>query len=367
MTSPASSIEVQTAQLLLERLGVSLEDLISAQSKRAVPTFAEYVPVVSAAMPPGGTRATYMPYWKKIVAVWPDRRLDEPTITEFKQLIGTFQAQRRIRCSDRGGYGIEHTMVSALRYLYRHAVDDKLIRPADNPATRLAKPRMRSGSRAAIPTDRLAEINRVAAEYGDDPELATLILRMCTETACRRGGILALRRQDLDPDQCLVLLREKGNTERWQPVSPTLMRALVAHHTSRTHARSDGNRLAQNGKPITAKAEQRLFRYKNGDPISHMRFHIMWGQIGEQLPWVKQQGITCHWLRHTTLRWVERNFGHAVAKAYAGHADNHSDGATSIYTRATREEVAYALSVLTGEPHPLAPNLLPADTEELLR
>ncbi|MER7454084.1 hypothetical protein ABTW96_27790 [Nocardia beijingensis] len=61
-----------------------------------------------------------------------------------------------------------------------------------------------------------------------------------------------------------------------------------------------------------------------------MRFHIMWGQIGEQLPWVKQQGITCHWLRHTTLTWVERNFGHAVAKAYAGHADNHSDGATSI-------------------------------------
>lgn len=54
MTSPASSIEVQTAQLLLERLGVSLEDLIAAQSKRAVPTFAEYVPVVSAAMPPAG-------------------------------------------------------------------------------------------------------------------------------------------------------------------------------------------------------------------------------------------------------------------------------------------------------------------------
>jgi len=42
-------------------------------------------------------------------------------------------------------------------------------------------------------------------------------------TACRRGGALALRRADLDPDQCLVLLQEKGETVRWQPDSPTLM------------------------------------------------------------------------------------------------------------------------------------------------
>ncbi|MBF6206116.1 hypothetical protein IU483_18755 [Streptomyces gardneri] len=59
MTPSASSAEVQTAQLLLERLGVSLEDLTSAQSKRTVPTFAEYVPVVYTAMPPGVTRENY--------------------------------------------------------------------------------------------------------------------------------------------------------------------------------------------------------------------------------------------------------------------------------------------------------------------
>ncbi|WP_280310270.1 tyrosine-type recombinase/integrase [Nocardia abscessus] len=342
---------------------MSVEDLISARSTRPVPTFAEYVPIVFAAMPPGDTRQNYMNYWKKVIEVWPDRRLDEPTITEFKKLIGEFQAQRVVRRSDRGGYGIAQVTINALRCLYRHAVDDNLIRPADNPTTRLVKPKMRSSSRGAIPTDRLAEINRVAAEYGDEPELATLILRICTETACRRGGILALRKQDLDPDQCLILLREKGNTERWQPVSPTLMRALLEHHGSRAHLRDEKKPLARNGRPITVRANERLLRYKNGDPISKTRFCIMWRQIGEQLPWVRQQGISCHWLRHTTLRWVERNFGHAVAKAYAGHADNHSDGATSIYTRATREEVAHALSVLTGEPHPLASAFLPAHLE----
>jgi integrase/recombinase XerC len=34
-----------------------------------------------------------------------------------------------------------------------------------------------------------------------------------------------------------------------------------------------------------------------------------------------------HWIRHTTLTWVERRFGHAVAQAYAGHADGSGDTA----------------------------------------
>ena len=51
----------------------------------------------------------------------------------------------------------------------------------------------------------------------------------------------------------------------------------------------------------------------------------------------------------------KRNFGYAVAKAYAGHTDNGSDtGATATYVRATTHEVAAALAALTGEPHPLA-------------
>ena len=54
------------------------------------------------------------------------------------------------------------------------------------------------------------------------------------------------------------------------------------------------------------------------------------------------------------LTWVERNFGYAVAKAYAGHTDTGSDaGATATYVRATTHEVA-AVAALTGEPHPLA-------------
>ena len=73
------------------------------------------------------------------------------------------------------------------------------------------------------------------------------------------------------------------------------------------------------------------------------------------LPWVRTQEVSTHWIRHTTLTWVERNFGYAVARAYAGHTDSGSDPAPQRPTSAPASaEVAAALAALTGEPHPLA-------------
>jgi integrase/recombinase XerC len=164
-----------------------------------------------------------------------------------------------------------------------------------------------------------------------------LLLRLHTETACRRGGALALRPQDLDPTQCLIFLREKGETVRWQPVSPTFMTHLQQHAEDR-HAPHTGQ----------------LLRYSGGQPITTRRYDDLWTRIGKHLPWVTTQQISTHWLRHTTLTWVERNFGSAVARAYAGHTDHSGDaGTTTTYVRASIQEVATALAALTGEPHPL--------------
>jgi hypothetical protein len=58
-------------------------------------------------------------------------------------------------------------------------------------------------------------------------------------------------------------------------------------------------------------------------------------------------------LRHTTLTWVERTFSYAVARAYASH-DSKANGVTATYVKADITEVAAAVAVLTGEPHPLA-------------
>jgi integrase/recombinase XerC len=340
-TSPAASQQaaVDAALLILERMGLSPDDLAATTRNRApVPTFAEYVPVVSAAVT-AGTLKAYGSYWSRVVEQWGGRRLDEPTPSEIRQLVAHVKAHAVPRRNARGGRGAAENLIAALRCLYRHAQDDGLIDERDNPARKVDKPRRLPSTRRAVNDARLAEINQVAATSGDDPELDALILRLHTETACRRGGALALRPADLDPEQCLILLREKGETVRWQPVSPTLMAALGKHAEER-HAPPDG----------------RLLRYADGRPVTYRRYDGLWVRIGRYLPWVRAQQISTHWLRHTTLTWVERNFGFAIAHAYAGHTDGAGDtgSATSTYVRATLAEVATALAALTGEPHPLA-------------
>jgi site-specific recombinase XerD len=307
------------------------------RDQTVVPTFAEYVPVVSAAVS-AGTHRAYGSYWNRIVEHWGARRLDEPTPSDIRQLMAWVKTHVVARRNARGGRSAQEHLVAALRCLYRRAVEDGLIAEADDPARKVAKPRRLPSTRQAVPEARLAEINQVAASTDDDRELDTLLLRLHTETACRRGGALALRPADLDPDQGLILLREKGETVRWQPVSPTLMARLVRHSQER-HAPSGG----------------RLLRYADGRPITSRRYDHLWARIGRQLPWVRTQQISTHWIRHTTLTWVERNFGYAVARAYAGHTDASGDvGATSTYVRASLSEVAAALAALTSEPHPLA-------------
>jgi hypothetical protein len=220
--APAASQQaaVDAALLVLKSMGLSVDDLLSASSNRPpVPTFAEYVPVVAATVTPATLRA-YRSYWKRAVERWGGGRLDEPTPSEVKRLMAYVKANAVPRRNGRGGHNAAENLISALRCLYQRAVDDGLIAERDNPARKVAKPRRLPSTRRAVDDARLAEINQVAATTGDDPELDTLIVRLHTETACRRGGALALRPRDLDREQCLVLLREKGETFRWQPVSP---------------------------------------------------------------------------------------------------------------------------------------------------
>ena len=74
---------VEAALVLLERMGLSPADLAAVpQPRKPVPTFAEYVPVVSAAVS-AGTRRAYGSYWNRVLDHWGTRRLDEPTPSEM--------------------------------------------------------------------------------------------------------------------------------------------------------------------------------------------------------------------------------------------------------------------------------------------
>lgn len=318
-------------------MGVNPEELLDTAPPRPVlPTFADYIPRVAQAVS-AGTHRSYRSYWKRILAVWADQRLDEPTALDIKNLAAQVKSQATMRRNTRGGRSAAEHLIAALRCVYHHAEADGLIAEGDNPARRVPKPRRLPSNRRGLPDARLRELNQVATRTGNDPSLDTVLLRLHTETACRRGGALALRPKDLDVEQCLIYLREKGDTTRWQPVSPTLMRHL------HSHARHRG--ATEPGEP--------LLRYANGAPLTARRYDYLWKRLREHLPWAATQQISTHWLRHTTLTWVERNFSYAIARAYAGHSGTSDAGTTTTYVRADLTEIAAALAALTGEPHPL--------------
>ena len=325
---------VTAARLLLDQLGLTPDDLHWIPVR--APTFAEYLPVVRAAAGLGANR-TYGSYWDRIHHAFADRHLDEVAATDIEVLMRQTMATTVPRRNSRGGsYAGEH-LLAATRALYTRAIADGLIHPRGNPAADIRKPCRPANNRRALTNPELTQINRAAATTGEDPTLDSLLLRLHHETACRRRAAILLQEDDVDEQWCLLRLREKNQAIRWQPISPTLTRALAEHRTHRgtTHA-SPGS----------------LLRYRDGSPLTSRRYDHLWRRIGHHLPWVAAQNISIHWLRHTTLTWVERHYGHAIAGAYAGHTSK--TDTTSTYTKANLTDIATALSTLTNEPHPHA-------------
>ena len=117
---------------------------------------------------------------------------------------------------------------------------------------------------------------------------------------------------DLDAEQCLILLREKCQTQRWQPVSPTLMTHLL-HHGDERHAPRGGQ----------------LLRYRSGKPITARRYDHLWQRLGEHLSWVATQQISTHWLRHThATHAIATGMPLDVLQQHLGHA---SLSTTTVY------------------------------------
>nr|BFE56496.1 hypothetical protein GCM10020063_010220 [Dactylosporangium thailandense] len=332
---PADRQRLDAAWTALAELGVTLADL-QRDARPAVPTFDKYLPQVLAAAGPGALRA-YRSYWQRMTTAWGGLAIDTVTASDIQALQRRIVANAQARRNSRGGRHAGDLLIAAARAFYNQAIADGLIDAADSPAHRVGKPRRLPSTRRALTPAELTDINLVARTTGNDTILDALLLRLHTETACRRAGALGLRLQDLDTDRGLLQLREKGGTVRWQPISLDLATSLAQH-------------AAVRGAVLPADA---LLRYRNGRALTSRRYDELWRRIGRHLPWVAAQGITAHWLRHTTLTWVERHFGYGTARAYAGHTDT-TGPATTTYIRADLQAVATALAAMTGQPHPLA-------------
>jgi len=168
--------------MLLSRLGVTPQQLLEEPAPDVpVPTFAEYVPTVTATLS-DGSRRVCGPYLKRVERAWADRSLNTITPTDIRGLAQRIRVDRVVRRSDRGGSGAVEHFIGALRYLYKRAVDDTYITELQNPAMKVPKPRRKPSTRRGLPDEQIAELVKVASETGDDPALDALMLRFHIET-----------------------------------------------------------------------------------------------------------------------------------------------------------------------------------------
>lgn len=187
--------------------------------------------------------------------------------------------------------------------------------------------------------DQIADLGRVASTTGDDIELDALIRRLHIETACRRSSVLRLDIEDLERDDCLIRLYERGGAIRWQPISPTLMSRLLDHVRNR------------GGRNVT----ERVLRYHDGTPVALARYQYLVRRFRDELPWAEELQVNMDWIGHTTGEFVKNRFGRSAATLFK-RGTPHVDG-TQVHHRHDPRRlatVAEVLVALTGEPHPLA-------------
>jgi len=328
-----------------DALGVTIDDLVAASSSspsspgggslRAatpVPTLAEYVDTVAPSFS-ANTAATYRSYWRVAVARFGDRPIDSLDADDCEAVLADAVRRAQQRRPDTDGRSSRENCVAALRALFGRAERAGLL--TKNPARELDKPRRRASRRRALDDTELAEALDAVRTTSQDPDLDLLLVRFHLESGARREGALNLRLGDLDRRRSTALLREKFGLEREQPVPPSLVVALEGH------AR---NRGATGGQAA-------VFRTRRGEPITRRRYNTLFDRAQAVLPWSARTPVTAHALRHTAGAAIERIAGYSVAEAFLGHAPS---SVTGIYSRARLDEVAAAVAVLTGEPHPLA-------------
>lgn len=331
----------------MDALGITVDELAAqaqlegrqtASVRSRVPTVAEFIETASHGYA-DMTRDTYMSYWRIALELYGDDPISVLDYQVCVQIVEVAFERARQRFPDRACRSTRENATGALRALLAKAVRAGYL--SANPALALTKPRRQSNSRRALTADEMEQVWQTMIRVTRDPGLHLLLVRFHLESGARREGACNLRLQDLDRSRCTIWLDEKGGKVREQPISPSLMSELVEHAVERG-AVSDHDGVL------------RTYRHQ---PISRRTYNHVFEAVQRELAWAHTP-VTAHVLRHTAITRVERATSYAVAQAFAGHQPSHG-GVTGSYIKASVEEVAAAVGLLTGEPHPLACNETP--------
>jgi integrase len=223
--------------------------------------------------------------------------------------------------------------------IVRHAIENGMI--TVSPLVGIKRKPLSEGDRHGLTQEQVEELFDTALNGGNDPALDYLIIWSILELACRSGGILHMQLGDIDMEHQTIRVREKLGKSRKQPVTQALAETLIAFATER------GAKLSTD--PVF------YFHQKGpgqGRPLSRKRYETLWNRISKELPWVAEKRVSNHWIRHTTLSWLDRaGTPETIVSKYAGHG---SANVTQRYTKVRLEEISRAHEQLFGKVHPLA-------------
>ena len=242
---------------------------------------------------------------------------------------------------DSNGDGACYNAVGAWRRVFEVAVKDRHLAKQFNPAQEVKKPRRSTGNRRPLKYDQMNEFWSTVRSTGNDPELDWMICQTILISGARREGLLNLTLGWIDRDECTLKLDEKFDKKVDQPVPDWFAQLLHDFAVSRgaKHRNDQVFRLVQraDGSP--------------GRPITSRRLDGLFQRVQSLLAWADRDQVTAHTLRHHAIGLVERHAGKQVSSAFARHDP---EDTSSLYGRASREEVAQAVIQIHGGHHPWA-------------
>jgi integrase/recombinase XerC len=274
-----------------------------------VPTVSEYMPRFRATLTKGSTQA-WSSSLDRIEARLGDRPLDEVWATDVMALAQEAGTTFKVR---RGGTGLgarENLIAAARSFLTAAQRDGYLVH---NPARLVRKPPRGDASRHALSNSQIRDL----ARSGSPQE--RLMVQLLMETGIRREGLIGLEPTHLRySTQCIEVI-EKNRKRRVLPISLKMTNELANPNSS-------------------------LYGW------TRRKLDTAWGHYRVIWPWAAELGISCHWMRHTAITWMERNSSYAVAATWAGHAQS---SVTQTYITVQLPEVVHGWRRMTHESHPL--------------
>lgn len=228
------------------------------------------------------------------------------------------------------GPGARNRKLASLRSYFEFLVSSEYLEGKKDPTRKIRnakKPKTLPVFLSIEESDALIKAARINSKL---PYRDYAMIRLFLQTACRVSELIGLETEDIDFSEEHILLKGKGDKERYIPLTESTSLALKDYLERRLPASQDINKVFLNhrGVPITRRGVQTVF-------------NRTCKEAGLLKP-----NLSAHKLRHTCLTLLMREGVDVVTlMELAGHADISS---TEIYIHVTQKDVRIAI-----DKHPL--------------